>query len=144
MYIAVVWGSVDRAHILAYFRREPIGCGFSGAQMLEGYGETWRHQCQHKQYAQDKRCTEQFVNKRHSPSTGYRMTDECALAACITTISIWRRNEQRVRHHRVGHANGLLSIGVLADFMRNVLGAVASETLHSLKHLKRFAVLLAG
>ena len=72
------------------------------------------------------------------------MTDGCAVAACIVIITVTGKNMQEVRHHRVGHTNGLQSIGVAAEFVRNVLDAVASETLHLLQHVKRFAVSFAG
>ena len=84
------------------------------------------------------------MNKRHSPSRRFGMTDECALPACTTNISVWRGNKQKVRHNRVGQANRLVSIGVSADFMRSVLGALASATVHLLEHIEHFAVSLAG
>ena len=84
------------------------------------------------------------MNKRHSPNMHFRMTDEYAVAAGIIIISVRGKNMQEVRHHRVGHTNGLQSIGVAAEFVRNVLDAVASETLHLLQHVKRFAVSFAG
>ena len=84
------------------------------------------------------------MNERHSPNMHIRMTNEYAVAACITVLSVRGRNMQEVRHHRVGHTNGLQSIGVAAEFVRNVLDAVASETLHLLQHVKRFAVSFAG
>ena len=84
------------------------------------------------------------MDKRHSPNMHFRMTDQYAVAACIIIISVRGKNMQEVRHHRVGHTNGLQSIGVSAEFVRNVLDAVASETLHLLQHVKRFAVSFAG
>ena len=84
------------------------------------------------------------MDKRHRPNMHFRMTDEYAVAAGIIIISVRGRNMQAVRHHRVEHTNGLQSIGVSADFVRNVLDAVASETLYLLNHLKRFAVSCAG
>ena len=144
LHIATAWVSVRRANLLGCSRREPTGCWLSGARMLDGNGRSWNHPSLHKQRDQSTGFSEQFVNKRHSPNMHIRMTDEYAVAACIMIISVRGKNMQAVRHHRVGHTNGLQSIGVAADFVRNVLDAAASGTLYLLNHLKRFAVSCAG
>ena len=61
------------------------------------------------------------MNKWHSPSIQFRMTEEYAVAACIMITNAWRRNKQEVRHDLVGQAIGLQCIGAQADFVRQVL-----------------------
>ena len=93
LYIATVWCCAEKGRPF----EDSLGVGFSGSQMLQGFGQTWGRPCQNKRCAKGKGFTEQFVNRRHRSNIHCRMTHESPVASCITIISVWQSNKQLVR-----------------------------------------------